>query len=95
MDKNVDRNADNNMDNVVDKYKVNNMDNIVDNVKDNNKVKSKKKKFLTMMTRVVLIMAVTVYASGFVKNNLDMLWVIIGICLLTIILFFIPLTFEK
>jgi len=54
----------------------------------------KQKKFLMMISRVVLIMVVSVYASGFVKDNLDLLWVIIGICFLTILLFFIPIKFE-
>lgn len=59
------------------------------------KMEKKNKKFITLVARVVLIMVVSVYASGFVKTDLDLLWVVIGICFLTIILFFIPLNFEK
>lgn len=54
------------------------------------KMNEKQKNLILMMPRIAIIMITAIYCSGFVKTNLDMLWVVMGISFLAVVLFFIP-----
>lgn len=55
----------------------------------------RKQKFLVTITRMCLVMLVSLYVSGFVQVQIDLLWAVIGICFLVFVLFILHVKLEK
>lgn len=56
------------------------------------KLNEKQMRTVMMMPRIAIVMGISLYCSGFVKSNLDIVWFAIGISFLTVLLFFVPLS---
>ena len=55
------------------------------------KLNTKQKNMLLFLPRAVILMVFTVYFSNYIQSRLDLYWFIIGITVLSLFLFVIPL----